>query len=125
MQNLSGPLFACGLGLNINQTPGALKGLDHDRKAGALRLQDETLLKNLAYELYSFILNNRMSSKEIRKNFLDLCPHLDKACEIKQGDEVQGQGIFVGIGEQGEALLKDKAGPVRPHFSGSLYWDRD
>lgn len=122
LQNLSEEFLACGLGLNINQPANLLKCLDHDREAGALTLKNESSLRELAFEIYSFILNNRMSSKEIRQEFLERCLHLGKTCEIKQGKDVLTKGIFTGIGDQGEALIKDSSGFIRKNFSGSLVW---
>lgn len=130
LQNLSDEFFACGLGLNINQPDALLEGLvegpaegpDHNSQAGSLKLEAQSSLQNLPYELYSFILNNRLSSEEIQKTFRQRCLHLNRICEIKQGQEILAQGRFVGIGRQGEALIKNANGQTHGHFSGSLSW---
>lgn len=123
LQNLSDNFFACGLGLNINSSQEELKGLDHGENASGLPSQGQTRVKDLSLQLYQFILQHRMNSFEIRQDFEKNCSHIQKNCLIKQGDEVLGEGLFIGVGEHGEALIKDPQGLRQKHFSGSLRWE--
>lgn len=121
MQSLSDHFFACGLGLNINEENEQLKKVDQGLEASSLPLKNFDK-KEMAHELYTFILENRMNSTQIKETFLNLCAHLNQRCQIKQNDKVIAESEFIGIGEHGEALLKGAEGEVQKHFSGSLRW---
>lgn len=66
-------------------------------------IEDNT--QELIEELVSFILDNRLSSAEIEKDWESFCYHNSKVVCITDGDyKVVGQ--FVGIGKNGEALIQ-------------------
>jgi BirA family biotin operon repressor/biotin-[acetyl-CoA-carboxylase] ligase len=123
LQNLSHDFLACGVGLNINQQDNTLDTIHDGQAASSLQLVNQTSLKTLSHQLYKYILNNRMDSEGIRKEFLKRCIHLNKQCTLKQGQKVLAKGKFTGIGEQGEALIKSTRGDIESHYTGSLYWD--
>ncbi|RLA63243.1 MAG: biotin--[acetyl-CoA-carboxylase] ligase [Epsilonproteobacteria bacterium] len=69
--------------------------------------------KELIRDIYSFILNNRSTPDEIRDLWEEKCIHLGKQVEI---DNITG--VFEGIGEIGEALIRSD-GIIRV-YSGQL-----
>ncbi len=71
-----------------------------------------------ARELYQFILNSNIKSEVIRDNFIDLCNHLGKEVIIDANSNFE-KGLFIGIGDHGEALIGTSAG-VKKFYSASL-----
>jgi len=58
------------------------------------------LIKDLAYEMYSYILNNRLETNNIIKMFNNDCLHMNQEVIIDKQS-----GKFIGLSENGEALL--------------------
>ena len=88
-------------------------------------LEEKTLLNNeeakrWAFELYHYISNNRLTTEEIKKNFLQHCVHLNQKIHFAVGDQ-RKSGLFTGIGEVGEALILDiESQQIVKLFAGSL-----
>ena len=78
-------------------------------------------LKEIPYAIYEFILSHRLDSHEILAEWMKYCVHLNHLVAIRDGVE-HWQGIFIGIGQQGEAILGQKGGQVHQVrvFTGSL-----
>lgn len=72
-------------------------------------------------KLYSFIIHNRLASSQVREQWSSYSIHLNKSVTIKD-QKFHESGIFIGIGENGEALLNQK-GQVKKIFAGSLFLD--
>jgi BirA family transcriptional regulator, biotin operon repressor / biotin---[acetyl-CoA-carboxylase] ligase len=70
-------------------------------------------------ELANYILKNRISStSELKNLWLNRCGHLDKTVQIIEGVSIS-EGTFLGLGEFGEALIRNEEGLHR-HYNGSL-----
>lgn len=74
--------------------------------------------KNMAARIYRYCLDNRMSVDKIQRTWSEKCSHINQKVLIKE-DEKELSGVFVGIGNQGQALI-DISGEIVEKFSGSL-----
>lgn len=108
LQNIEGTLIV-GVGINLSMNRPIEKRELYP--PGFLKLNEAP--KQLSRDIYSFILGNRLAPKEIRKLWKAHCIHLDMLVEIDKTE-----GIFEGIGELGEALLR--SGEIKSIFSGQL-----
>jgi biotin-[acetyl-CoA-carboxylase] ligase BirA-like protein len=79
---------------------------------------DENIQSLLPRLIAQIILKNRLSSNKVKELWPKLCSHLNQKVSIYTGLETT-VGIFQGIGEQGEAIIKshDKTHTI---FSGTL-----
>jgi BirA family biotin operon repressor/biotin-[acetyl-CoA-carboxylase] ligase len=73
--------------------------------------------KEIPAKIYNYILENRLSDKEIIESWNELCAHKDKLVSII--DDVEDKGIFKKIGPFGEAYL-DINGNLKKFYAGSL-----
>lgn len=121
-QNSSG-LILVGVGLNLGKSQRLSKS--EEFKFGRSSICDVELskdhLKKISYDLYKYILENRMCSKSIMKVWNSKCFHLNKKVSLID-NSFSISGIFSGIGEKGEALILD-SGHIKKLYSGSLYLD--
>lgn len=75
--------------------------------------------KNVAREIADFIHSHRYSNKEdLKHDWEERCGHLHQMVTVTEGNEVY-KGIFEGIGEHGECLLKGEDKSYRL-YNGSL-----
>jgi BirA family transcriptional regulator, biotin operon repressor / biotin---[acetyl-CoA-carboxylase] ligase len=104
-------LLVAGVGINI---------FSDDQKFGGVFNQAFRIDKKAwAYELGKFIHDNRYDSTEhLKKDWLKRCAHIDQMVRITESDE-SFEGIFVGIGDNGEALLLVDS-HIKRIFNGSL-----
>jgi len=105
-----------GIGLNWGKSS---QNLDYKTPKGSILdtelSKDE--YKSLPAQIYSWIINNRMSDKEIIESWNELCAHKDKTVSII--DDTEDRGIFKNIGPYGEAYL-DINGEIKKFYAGSL-----
>ncbi|MBF0361006.1 MAG: biotin--[acetyl-CoA-carboxylase] ligase [Oligoflexia bacterium] len=78
--------------------------------------------KEIPLEIYNYILENRKESKQIIDEWNELSVHINRLVKIV--DEVaeetrEEEGVFLGVGPSGEALLGVKK-EIRSIFTGSL-----
>ncbi|MBK24017.1 MAG: biotin--[acetyl-CoA-carboxylase] ligase [Halobacteriovorax sp.] len=113
-------LVGIGLNLEVN-IPSKIEGSKFP--AGALSI-DLSSYQNFSHELpneiYQYILNNRLSSCDIRSNWTKNCFHLNKKVQIIDGQSSLS-GVFKGVGENGEALIENQDG-LKKIISGSLWF---
>jgi BirA family biotin operon repressor/biotin-[acetyl-CoA-carboxylase] ligase len=113
-----------GIGMNIGSKP-EIKNSEKNYKYPAGFLNNERLEKNhyhnLPLEIYKYILENRLSNEDVKTKWNSLCFHLGQTVSI-QDDNSKSLGIFEGIGNDGEALIKvdDK---LQKFYTGSLFLD--
>ena len=69
--------------------------------------------------LYEFCLKNRMDQGQIISYWSENCIHMNKNIQIESNDKID-IGVFIGIGENGEAIIKDSNQQVKSIYSGSL-----
>lgn len=109
-----------GLGINYGVSTTLAPSLDF--KFGKSHITEESISseqsKEISKEIYSFIINNRLSVHEIELLWKKHCLHYNKPVLISDNN-VENEGIFIGIGKNGEALLKNK-GSVKSIYTGSL-----
>jgi len=74
--------------------------------------------KELSRDIYKFILENRMESPKIIKDWNQSCIHLNKEVKIKESAQ-DHIGIFKGIGSNGQAML-EQHGVTKEIYTGSL-----
>jgi len=111
-----------GIGLNL-ESVNTTKIENSKLPAGALKVglsSYENFSHDLPYEIFHFILTNRLSKDEIRAQWSTDCYHLNKKVEILDGHS-RVSGTFKGIGENGEALIDSKDG-LKKIISGSLWF---
>lgn len=103
--------FLAGIGLNIHST---------DPNFGGIFEKPSVFeKKELALEISNFIQENRISQvEELRQKWLSRCGHnLEKVKIIE--DRIVTEGIFLGLGNFGEALISTPEG-LKSVFNGSL-----
>jgi BirA family biotin operon repressor/biotin-[acetyl-CoA-carboxylase] ligase len=113
-----GPLIV-GLGINLmSSNKDTIQSYDY--KVGYIFEEEKNLLskKDIALDLYKAISNLRLNPDETRETWNSFCIHLDKNVTVKDNSN-NYKGLFIGIGENGQALIKDED---RTHelYSGTL-----
>ena len=103
IQSKKGHLVA-GIGLNLyhpkEEIPADLK-----RRMGSLCEREEMDPWPLSTELYDYICAHRLSSAEVVLKWSGNCAHLGKKVKaIEDGEALEG--TFLGIGQDGEALIE-------------------
>ncbi|EPZ51787.1 biotin-(acetyl-CoA-carboxylase) ligase [Bacteriovorax sp. BAL6_X] len=105
--------YIVGIGINYG-------GLPHE-KYGVLKPGKELKdidFKEIPLEIYSYILNNRLTEEEIINQWNKRCYHLNKEVKIIDEDSVI-EGTFKGIGSFGEALIEVRE-QIEKAYTGSL-----
>lgn len=78
--------------------------------------------KQEARKLYDFICAHRYDSTEaLKREWEERCLHLGQRVTISEKEEA-ATGIFLGLGDYGEATLAEN-GTIKRMFNGSLRWD--
>jgi BirA family biotin operon repressor/biotin-[acetyl-CoA-carboxylase] ligase len=108
-----------GIGLNLKSSQ-TEQIKDYDYKAGFIFEGDTRDISkmDMAKELYSIFSNNRLSSIQTIHKWNLLCTHLNKEVSVKDNSK-EYSGLFIGIGENGQALIKDE-GQTHELYSGTL-----
>ena len=75
--------------------------------------------KNESLSLFKFIIQNRLKPFQVREYWTKNCIHLNKEITLVDAEK-RIQGVFSGIGEHGEALIREEKGQAKKYFSGSL-----
>lgn len=121
-QYINTEVVIAGLGLNLGEThtqnaPSHYKhGLGKVSATMTLTPEDQ---KNIPAKIYNFILQNRIqTSEDLQNHFKNVCIHMDKTVLIDD-DGSEHNGIFKGIGHNGEALVEVQ-GNVTPFLASSL-----
>lgn len=115
MNLIENNVLVVGVGLNLNGNTSK----DYDFPAGSVFSETKNFnIKDFAYSLYLYILNNRLSCQNTIKKFNDLCFHQNIKVSIIDGKSIQS-GIFTGIGQMGEAILNID-GEIKKFITGSL-----
>lgn len=109
--------IVCGVGINIlpeNQTT------EYKFEMGSILKDNKTSFskKDIALDIYTYILTNRLSSSDVLNLWKNKCAHLNQKIHIKTDEEIIS-GIFTGIGPSGEAHVNSE-GKKMSFFSGSL-----
>jgi biotin-[acetyl-CoA-carboxylase] ligase BirA-like protein len=111
-----------GFGLNlgsVNQdsAPTHYKhGLGNVSDHLKLSVEDQ---KNIPAKIYDYILNNRISdTSDMQNRFRDACIHTGKMVSVDD-DDMKYEGLFLGIGQNGEALIEIN-GATQPILASSL-----
>ena len=74
--------------------------------------------EKIPFDFYTYLLAHRLSVQETREEWMRYCCHLNEVVQIYEDSGVE-QGIFLGIGRLGEAVLR-KGDHVKTFFTGSL-----
>jgi BirA family biotin operon repressor/biotin-[acetyl-CoA-carboxylase] ligase len=111
-----------GFGLNLGNLPA--KDAPAHYKHGLGNVSDEINLtpedqKNIPAKFYQYILDHRIVDLEIlQERFYNSCIHMGKMVRVDD-DGMNYEGVFVGIGKNGEALLEIE-GNVQSFLASSL-----
>ncbi len=121
VQYIDSEKVIAGLGLNLGslsnkETPVHYKhGLGH---VSELKLSSEDK-KQIPAKLYSYILENRIQNvADLQQRFNKACFHIDYKVDIDD-DGFNFEGVFQGIGQNGEALVEID-GVLKSFLSSSL-----
>jgi BirA family biotin operon repressor/biotin-[acetyl-CoA-carboxylase] ligase len=98
-------ILIVGIGINLNFS---------DENFGHLNIPSKFDCHLLSKEIYEYILLNRLNANEIIQKFHQYTNHLNKLVSIDSES-----GIFIGINNKGEALIKTNNG-IKEFNSGSL-----
>lgn len=112
------------VGVGINLGEGARLAPNNDFKHGlgavlpTLKLNSEDQ-KKISADFYSFLLKNRIALfKELQEYFYQFCAHKNHLVLIND-EQSEAEGIFLGIGANGEALVEVNKN-IRTFLSSSL-----
>lgn len=98
-----------GIGLNLSSSPQAL--MDNLNSAGHLDIPSTSLASNFKKEIplriYQHILTSSFNAQDIPIFFKEHCLYVGEHVKISEDDTVI-MGKFIGIGEWGEAIIKDE-----------------
>ena len=121
-------VVGCGLNLFLEESEqGKLQ------EAGSLlsappSSQWENFSQKCPYEITHFIHTQRINLHKVRQSWCERCMHLNSRVKIVEyGQDQKGrEGIFIGLGPRGEALLKDLEGEEKDKtfsfMEGHLYF---
>ena len=116
--NNTGRVSVVGIGVNLFSS-GNDPEIDSDYPVGHIFATPiEYSYEQLANELFEFISFNRMSANEVRRSWEQYCFHSNVNVVITDGD-FSSEGIFIGIGRSGEALLQER-NQVSKIYNGHL-----
>lgn len=85
-----------GLGMNLNS---------NDEYGSVFEKRSPIDCKALAPKLYQYIISHRLTSDQVIKEWNEKCYHLNSLVNVEE-DSVNTQGIFKGIGSNGQALIE-------------------
>lgn len=121
-QYIDAETIIAGLGLNlghinVNQQPAHYKhGLGNVSDLISLSNEDQ---KTIPAKFYEYLLKNRLNDIEIlQKKFESSCIHMNKKVMVDD-DGINYEGVFLGIGKNGEALIEIE-GAIRSFIASSL-----
>lgn len=75
--------------------------------------------KNEAYSIAMFCNNHRMNPNQVRNYWANHCIHLNKTVLFNDGHD-EREGVFIGIGKNGEAIIKNHKQELKAYFSGTV-----
>ncbi len=101
--------IAIGIGINWGECD-SYSNLFQDKQLSSLEYRD------IPSEIYSYFQQNRLDNRSIINEWNLLCAHLNTRVSIESY-----QGIFTGIGKNGEAILDN----AKYFLSGSLFINPD
>lgn len=105
-----------GVGINLINHP---ETTESGNMADSLGLTHDSI--QLGNSLYEYVLNHRiLKAADVLKSWNLSCSHVNSKVSIEDGDQ-KNEGIFLGVGQKGEAILQDlKEEKKRTFFSGTL-----
>lgn len=109
-----------GVGLNLSQ--GNVFPISDQYEHSFLfsnNIFTEDFKKRMPELIYNYILENRLSAKEVLTQFNQKCIHLNLPVEYeKNGEKFIGE--FIGLGENGEAKIQNSKNQMEKIISGNL-----
>lgn len=116
---VSSNLLIVGIGINIDPEK-MPKESSFKFEPGAIAIDsNHNVVHDTPNEIYSYILNNRISAEEIKSSWIKSCCHHNLNVKIAD-DKNQSEGLFTGLGTNGEALIKSRDEELKV-VSGSLW----
>jgi BirA family biotin operon repressor/biotin-[acetyl-CoA-carboxylase] ligase len=117
---LVGEIIVVGIGINLKM-PTTIPAFPYQVSSlfNSDEIIDPNIKKELPLKIVNYILNNRLSSRNVRNEFIKSCVHINKKVTILN-NENQVMGKFIGIGENGEALLETGDNHREKILTGSL-----
>ncbi len=117
---LVGETIVVGIGINLKM-PSTVPPFPYQVSSlfNSDEIIDPNIKKELPLKIVNYILNNRLSSENVRSEFIKSCVHINKEVTILN-NENQVMGKFIGIGENGEALLESGDNHREKVLTGSL-----
>lgn len=110
------PIVGIGLNLFANNSE---RIKEYEIKAGFIFNEAKEVSKeDLSQKIFSFVINNRLTSSQTIEKWNSLCIHLNSKVVIRDGDQ-NYDGFFSGIGKYGQALIKNE-GKSYELYSGTL-----
>jgi BirA family biotin operon repressor/biotin-[acetyl-CoA-carboxylase] ligase len=109
-------IIIAGVGINLTK-PNMINKYDFNPGF----ISKKNISQNLSKKIYEYILTNRLSEYEIKKIWNEKCFHLNQDVTITQGENHNLiTGNFIGIGNNGEAVIKQSSNEIINIMSGNL-----
>lgn len=108
--------YIVGVGINLTPVP---KDLNYRTPATSIYSNQKPVDKEeLVKKLYRYILNNRIVESKITKEWNRACAHIGIEIDILENTTLT-PGKFMGIGENGQALIEINS-KIKEFYSGSV-----
>jgi BirA family biotin operon repressor/biotin-[acetyl-CoA-carboxylase] ligase len=96
-------LVIIGIGINVGEIQ--IQNNEFRHGISSIKMNEKYDLKSWCYEIYHYLLQNRLTPEEVVANFKIHCAHQDQMVRIIENDK-NFDGIFIGCDEFGAAQLK-------------------
>ncbi len=107
-----------GIGLNLMDVPSTIT--DGNNQVGHLNLSKiEDFKKSLPSKIYSHILQSAFDVFEIQNQFQENALYLNQIVTLHEDNQTE-EGVFLGIGDIGEAIIKKDNGSLIKFYNGTL-----
>ncbi|MFI4912475.1 MAG: biotin--[acetyl-CoA-carboxylase] ligase [Sedimentisphaeraceae bacterium JB056] len=128
---LNGKICAiCGIGINVNLDNQALNGID----SPATSIYAETTKKHKPDDILPVILESldrwltiwfQQPTSAIVNQWMKIAYGLGRGLEVVESDKKVDEGFFVGLGENGQFLLRKLDGTIREIWVGDIIWEKE
>jgi len=118
--NLINKIAIVGVGLNFGSSSNHEQFEYPVSNIYATKNLSKQEFKEIPFNIYEYILNNRLNDDEITEKWGSHSLHINKNVKIVDGDQVT-IGTFINIGSSGEAILKTNDSITKKIFNGSLF----
>ncbi len=96
-----------GIGINLNEKSESMPCQEYPSGKSSLQIEKliENFQHNIPFDFYHYLLGNRLDDLRITEEWHKNCCHLNRKIKTHHDKNII-EGIFIGIGNQGQAILE-------------------